>query len=296
MHCSNRVVLLHVRGLVTMSWCSRSSRVATLALATFSLVSWSTTKPSQQPLLLRRTADCTVCHSCRPDAEALRDPCLTRMRRRSPDSFRALWQTNYGRFEVTCVRARAPVWVDRLYNLLAAGFYDDMFFLRVVNSTSLKVVQFGTAGDPTISRVYNWSTTTSPCGILEPQPDVMPFCTATQPCPGVPGLSNTFGTLSMSTSFNERTKTTWNATSELFINTGDNSWLDAMRFVPICDVDAAGMATVLRFPSFGELSDLGGSGPSLGRLYEEGNSYITGSPEWGPSMARAWTARLCTST
>ena len=281
-----------------MTWCSRTSRVIGLTLVTLSLCSWSTTtKPSEQrPLLLRRGNGCTVCQNCRPDAEALRDPCLERMRRRAPESFRALWQTNYGRFEVTCVRDRAPVWVDRLFNLLVNGFYNDMYFPRVVDSTSLKVVQFGTAGDPTISRIYNWSTTTSPCGILEPQPDAMPFCTTTQPCPGVPGLSNTFGTLSMSTSFNEATHTTWNATSELFINTGDNHFLDGMRFVPICDIDAAGMATVLRFPSFGELSELGGSGPSLGRLYEEGNAYIVSSEDWAPSMARAWTAKLCVET
>ena len=98
------------------------------------------------------------------------------------------------------------------------------------------------------------------------------------------------------TSFNEDTHTTWNATSELFINTGDNSWLDAMRFVPICEVDAAGMATVLRLPSFGELSDLvgGGSGPSLGMLYEEGNAYIARNPAWR-AMGRTATARLCST-
>jgi hypothetical protein len=31
--------------------------------------------------------------------------------------------------------------------------------------------------------------------------------------------------------FNESTGTTWNATAELFINTGDNSRLDPMLFV-----------------------------------------------------------------
>ena len=36
---------------------------------------------------------------------------------------------------------------------------------------------------------------------------------------------------------------------------GNNSWLDALRFVPICTV--VGMEAVLRFPSYGELSDTG---------------------------------------
>jgi hypothetical protein len=36
----------------------------------------------------------------------------------------------------------------------------------------------------------------------------------------------------------------WNATAELFINTADNSWLDAYGFVPICMIDSVGMANV----------------------------------------------------
>jgi len=72
-----------------------------------------------------------------------------------------------------------------------------------------------------------------------------------------------------------------NATAELFINTGDNGkLLDSRLFVPICQIDDAGMQAVLRFPSFGELADLGGSGPSLGMLYERGNSYIRANASW----------------
>jgi hypothetical protein len=43
----------------------------------------------------------------------------------------------------------------------------------------------------------------------------------------------------MSTSFNEVTGTTWNATAELFVNTGDNPRLDPMLFVPVCVVRLA---------------------------------------------------------
>jgi len=71
---------------------------------------------------------------------------------------------------------------------------------------------------------------------------------------------------------------------------GNNSWLDALRFVPICTV--VGMEAVLRFPSYGELSDMGGPGPSLGRLYEEGNAYIRRHAEWR-GMARTTHVRLC---
>ena len=41
---------------------------------------------------------------------------------------------------------------------------------------------------------------------------------------------------------------------------------------------------MLRFPSYGEVADLGGPGPSLGRLYAEGNAYIRANASWA-SMA-----------
>ena len=40
------------------------------------------------------------------------------------------------------------------------------------------------------------------------------------------------------------------------------------------------MQTVRRFPSFGELADLGGPGPSLGLLYEFGNAYMAANRSW----------------
>lgn len=60
-----------------------------------------------------------------PDVEALRSPCSSKMTRRAPETFRACFATSHGPFEAHCVRRRAPVWVDRVYNLVANGFYDD---------------------------------------------------------------------------------------------------------------------------------------------------------------------------
>ena len=48
------------------------------------------------------------------------------------------------------------------------------------------------------------------------------------------------------------------------------SYLDAMLFVPVCTIDPGDMArTVLQYPSFGEVEELGGPGPSLDALYAE---------------------------
>ena len=112
------------------------------------------------------------------------------------------------------------------------------------------------------------------------------------------GLSNTYGTISMSTSYAATKEypngVTWNATAELFINTGDNSALDANLFVPICTISNEGMQTVEQFPSFGEVSELGGSGPSLGMLYQDGNAYIMETNStWANSMAITGNVFVC---
>ena len=80
-------------------------------------------------------------------------------------------------------------------------------------------------------------------------------------------------------------------TAELFINTGNNTRLDPLLFVPVCTIDEVGMEAVLRFPSFGELSELGGPGPSLDRLYAEGNTYIESNSSWS-KMAKSHAVRV----
>jgi hypothetical protein len=86
--------------------------------------------------------------------------------------------------------------------------------------------------------------------------------------------------------------TTWNATAELFINTGDNSArLDPVLFVPVCTVDARSMQRVLAFPSVGEVAELGGDGVSLDALYAEGNAYVAANPAW-QAMAQTTAARV----
>ena len=222
--------------------------------------------------------------------DPLLNPCDSAMRAQAPVAFALRFGTNYGTFVAKCERARAPVWVDRIYNLATHGYYDDNFFFRVLRTDRLSIAQFGTSGVPSVSNIYNWSSTTTPeCAILEPQPPDMPRCMAGEATSGrCAPLSNTFGTIAMSTSSTTTPAypdgVTWNATAELFINLGDNSWLDALLFVPVCKIDREGMAHVQRFPSFGEVADLGGPGPSLGMLYQEGNSYIRANKTWREEM------------
>ena len=251
--------------------------------------------------------------SCRPsryDPSVLQDPCALDGGGGSdgtvPERFSLVFPTQYGSFTARCSRARAPVWADRVYRLARHGYYNENYLFRVLPG---RYAQFGTNGHPDTSNVYNY---TSPslnrdCSILEPQPPFMPYCMADRrssgnnnDCDDADGLSNDFGTLSMSTSYKMDLEgypngVTWNATAELFINIGEhNQRLDSNLFVPICTIPRHEMDTVvLRFPSFGEVAELGGDGPSLGRLYGEGNAYIESNPDWKASMALTGTVEVC---
>ena len=210
--------------------------------------------------------------------DSLQQTCGAQMNVRAPNNFSIIFDTTLGPFSADCVRNRAPAQVDRLYNLAQNGYYDNNYFFRVVNTTTRKISQFGTNGIPAVSNIYNFmSPALGDCAIVLPQPPNMAINVG-----GTQGLSNTYGTISMSTSYNETTNTTWNATAELFINTGNNSDLDAMLFVPLCTVSDADMeAVVMQFPSVGEVQELGGDGVSIDELYAEGNLYIENNPDWG---------------
>jgi cyclophilin family peptidyl-prolyl cis-trans isomerase len=249
--------------------------------------------------------------SCQPslyDPSILEDPCeLDASLDKAPDRFSLVFPTQYGTFTAKCSRGRAPVWADRVYKLAKNGYYNSNYFFRVIPG---RYTQFGTNGNPGISNAYNYTSTPNPgCSILDPQPPFMPYCMAKgiksknkikHNCDGVSGLSNDFGTIAMSTSYKEGLEdypngVTWNATAELFINIGkDNGFLDSNLFVPICIIEKHEMeAVVLEFPSFGEVAELGGDGPSLGKLYEDGNAYIESNPDWKASMAVTGIVEVC---
>lgn len=219
---------------------------------------------------------------------SLQHPCGAQMNVQAPDNFDMIFGTNYGEFTAHCRRDRAPLWVDRVYNLALNGYYNKNYFFRVINDF---IVQFGTNGDPSVSNIYNWNSSSSltECSILKPQPNTMPININ-----GIHGLSNLFGTLSMSTSYNDTTNTTWNVTAELFINLANNSRLDSMLFVPLCEIDLIEMESViLQFPSFGEVSELGGNGPSINQLYAQGNSYIEANESWSTMAETSVVSIIC---
>lgn len=177
-----------------------------------------------------------------PDDHVLLHPESDAFRATAPEEFRVRFETTRGEFTVQVVRAWAPNGADRFYNLVRNGYYDDVYFFRVVGGF---VAQFGIHGDPRVNEAW----------LDEKIPDD----------PVV--QSNVRGMLAYAAA-GPNTRTT-----QLFINYRDNSYLDRDGFAPIGRV-VEGMGVVDRlFAGYGE-SAPDGRGPNQIRFMERGNAYI----------------------
>jgi cyclophilin family peptidyl-prolyl cis-trans isomerase len=79
----------------------------------------------------------------------------------APDSFLAEFQTTKGAFTMKARRVWAPLGVDRLYQLVKAGYFGGMTIYRVGETKSVKggrVVQFGQSGDTTMNHAWERAT------------------------------------------------------------------------------------------------------------------------------------------
>ena len=93
------------------------------------------------------------------DRNLLLDPSHPEWTREAPQVWRALFETSKGDFVVEVERELAPIGVDRFYNLIRLGYYDDTRFHRVREGY---IVQFGLHGDPEVNAAWlinNWRTT-----------------------------------------------------------------------------------------------------------------------------------------
>jgi peptidyl-prolyl cis-trans isomerase A (cyclophilin A) len=188
--------------------------------------------------------------ACRTDssagggaAGALAKPDPAAMAAPAPDSFKVAVETSKGTFTILARRDWAPRGVDRFYNLVKLGYYDDTRFFRVLPGF---MAQFGAHGDPKVNAAWEPLR-------LEDDPVKQ---------------SNKRGTVSFATG-GPNTRTT-----QLFINYVDNANLDGMGFAPIGEV-VDGMAVVdSLYGDYGEGAP-DGSGPDQGRIAAEGNAYLT---------------------
>jgi cyclophilin family peptidyl-prolyl cis-trans isomerase len=176
--------------------------------------------------------------------DLLLKPDSPEMNRRAPDVARVRLETTKGIIRVELRRAWAPHGVDRFYNLVAHGYYDNTAVFRVIAG---KWAQFGINGEPKIAQA--WRTQTIPD---DPRVE-----------------SNVRGTVAFA--FKEKN----GRTTQVFINLRDNSTAhDAEPFVPIAKViEGMNVADAL----YAEYGEQAGGGIRAGKqdaLFKEGNQYL----------------------
>jgi len=71
--------------------------------------------------------------------------------KRAPEEFKARFETTKGNFEIRSKRAWSPAAVDRLYQLIESGFYEDIAIFRVVPDF---VAQFGIHNDSSLNNAW----------------------------------------------------------------------------------------------------------------------------------------------
>lgn len=156
----------------------------------------------------------------------------------APDVFRARFDTSKGAFVIEVRREWAPLGADRFYNLVRNGFYDGTRFFRVRPGF---MAQFGLNGDPNIQVAWQRAS-------LRDEP---------------PMKSNTRGYVSFTKENLPNTRFT-----QIFINYGDNSYLDGQGFAPFGQV-VTGMEVVDKLVSPARENE-----PDQRRILREGNGYL----------------------
>ena len=170
--------------------------------------------------------------------EALMDPDSPDMKQTAPAEFRAKFETSAGDFVVDVKRELSPNGVDRFYNLVRTGYYNEQRFFRVLPGF---VVQWGMHGNPEVTTKWH---------------------NATIPDDPVVG-SNTPGTITFA-----KTNMPNSRTTQLFINLGDNGKnLDGQGFSAFGSI-TEGMEAVQA------INAEYGQNPNQQRIGEKGNKYL----------------------
>ena len=157
----------------------------------------------------------------------------------APATYRARFDTTAGPFVIEVTREWAPLAADRFFTLVKSGFYDGTRFFRVLDGF---MVQFGLNGNPEVQAP--WRTRG-----LKDEPPIQ---------------HNTRGMVSFAKEALPNTRFTM-----VFINSRDNSYLDADGFAPFGRV-VSGMEVVDRlYSGYGRANV-----PDQRRILREGNAYL----------------------
>ena len=156
----------------------------------------------------------------------------------APAVFRARFDTSKGAFVIEAHREWAPLAADRFYNLVKNGFYDGTRFFRVRPGF---MAQFGLNGSPDIQSAWQRA-------FLRDEPTTQ---------------KNVRGFVTFTTEGRPQSRFT-----QIFVNYGDNSRLDADGFAPFGQV-VTGMEVVDKL--YAPPDD---AQPDQRRILREGNEYL----------------------
>lgn len=155
---------------------------------------------------------------------------------KAPEEFQVEFDTSKGKFTIEVTRKWSPIGADHFYSMVKKDFYKECRFFRVVPNF---MVQFGINGDPEV-QAKNRDT-------IKDDPLV---------------ASNRRGFLTYAKTGAPNSRST-----QLFINFGDNSFLDNQGFSPFGRV-VKGMEVVDKINSeYGE-------SPNQGSIQARGNEYL----------------------
>jgi peptidyl-prolyl cis-trans isomerase A (cyclophilin A) len=161
---------------------------------------------------------------------------------KAPDVFKAKFTTTKGSFVIEAHRDWSPNGADRFYNLVKMGFFDDTRFFRAIDGF---MVQFGLSGDPAVNAKWQDKNI------------------ADDPVK----QSNKRGYVTFAQKGTPNTRAT-----QLFVNYGDNSRLDA-TFEPFAKVSEGMEVVDSLYKGYGEGAPMG-AGPDQGRIQAQGNAYL----------------------
>jgi cyclophilin family peptidyl-prolyl cis-trans isomerase len=183
---------------------------------------------------------------CQASSDPLRDPLDSFWKEPAPAVSQVQFNTSAGSFVIELHREWAPTGVDRFYNLIRAGYYDDSRINRVRAGF---IAQFGIPGDPEIAQI--WRSVEIPDDPVE--------------------SSNGRGTVAFAMTGPD-TRTT-----QVYINYADNSRLDEQGFAPLGTV-VSGMDVVDNWYSgYDETAGGGMRGGLQGPIFEGGNAFLDAS-------------------
>ncbi len=164
---------------------------------------------------------------------------------KAPDTYKVKMSTTAGDFMIEVHRDWAPRGADRFFNLVKIGYYNDTAFYRVLKGF---MAQVGMNGDPAVNEV--WMNAQIRDDLVK--------------------QSNTKGMVTFAMSGKPHSRT-----SQIFINYGDNSYLDDMGFAPFGEVVEGFENVEALYSEYGEGAPRG-KGPNQSRLFRGGNDYLKG--------------------